>query len=133
MGRAILVPNSQLTRTLSYICRIHCRQVSCVLAVLNNCRVITGSLRVTYGLLRYSTIFMQRYGGIITTSLRVFSTTVRQCASFCEFPSSLFEFGRDQLNAWYPFINEHQMFPLSSIGTREVLMVPETFSLACSM
>ena len=83
MGGAILVLNSQLTRTLSYRYRIHCRLLLCVLAILNNCWVIAGSLRVTYDLLRYGTIFMQRYGGLImATSLRVLWTTVRQCASF---------------------------------------------------
>ena len=54
----------------------------------NSCRVIAGSLRVTYNLLRYDTIIMQRYDGFIMTSLRVFSTTVRQCASICELFSS---------------------------------------------
>ena len=55
--------------------------------VRNNCRFFAGSQRVTYDLLRYSTIFMQRYGRFITISLRVFLTTVRQCASFCVFSS----------------------------------------------
>ena len=45
-------------------------------------RVIVASLRVTYDLLRYSTIFMQMYGGLVTTSVRVFLTTVWQCVSF---------------------------------------------------
>ena len=77
VGGAILVLISQLTRTMSYSCPIHCRLLSCVLAVPNSCRVIVGSLRVTYDLLWYDTIIIQRYGGLMTTSLRVFSTTVR--------------------------------------------------------
>ena len=37
------------------------------------------------------------------------------------------------MNARYPFINEHQMFPLSSMGTCQVMMVPDSLSLTCSI
>ena len=33
----------------------------------------------------------------------------------------------------YPFTNEHQMFPLSSMGTCKVVVVPERLSLAFSI
>ena len=33
----------------------------------------------------------------------------------------------------YPFTNEHQMLPLSSMGTCQVVVVPESLSLACSI
>ena len=39
----------------------------------------------------------------------------------------------ENLNARYPFTNEHQMFPLSSMGTWQVVVVPESLSLACSI
>ena len=32
-----------------------------------------------------------------------------------------------------PFTNEHQMFPLSSMGTCQVVVAPESLSLACSV
>ena len=37
------------------------------------------------------------------------------------------------LNARYPFSNEHEMFPLSSIVTCQVVVVPESLSLGCSI
>ena len=37
------------------------------------------------------------------------------------------------LNARYPFSNEHEMFPLSSLGICQVVVVPESQSLACSI
>ena len=50
-----------------------------VVAILNNCRVIVGSLWVTYNLLQYSMIFMQRCGGVITTSLSIFDNYMTMC------------------------------------------------------
>ena len=37
------------------------------------------------------------------------------------------------MNARYPFTNEQEMFPLSSMGTCQVVVVPESLSLACSI
>ena len=37
------------------------------------------------------------------------------------------------MNARYPFTSEDQMFPLSSMGTCQVVVVPESLSLACSI
>ena len=37
------------------------------------------------------------------------------------------------MTARYPFTNENQMFPLSSMGTCQVMLVPESLSLACSI
>ena len=35
------------------------------------------------------------------------------------------------MNARYSFTNEYQMFPLGSMGTCQVVVVPESLSLAC--
>ena len=37
------------------------------------------------------------------------------------------------MNARYAFANEHQTIPLSSMGTCQVVVVPESLSLACSI
>ena len=37
------------------------------------------------------------------------------------------------MNARYPFTNEHQILPLSYMGPCQVVVVPESLSLACSI
>ena len=86
VGGAILILIPQLTRTLSYSCHIHCRLLSYARACPRCPQTTAESLSVRYVRL---TAICRDMAASFMTSLRVFSTTLRQCASFCEFSSSL--------------------------------------------